>query len=110
MHHSVNRQTFLNIWHTKSVRLALYCMPHSSETQQSHSRREACAPTENNGKQRPKGVSAMRKSCLLTLIAMLAVSIAAFAHHGTGVSYDASKPVTFKATVTEFRYANPHPQ
>src|SRR5215813_9810572 len=34
----------------------------------------------------------------------------AFAHHGTGVSYDASKPTTLKGTVTEFRYANPHPQ
>jgi hypothetical protein len=33
-----------------------------------------------------------------------------FAHHGTGVSYDASNPVTLKGTVTEFRYANPHPQ
>ena len=32
------------------------------------------------------------------------------AHHGTGVSYDASKAYTVKATVTEFRYANPHPQ
>ena len=34
----------------------------------------------------------------------------ALAHHGTGVSYDASKPTTLKGTVTEFRYANPHPQ
>ena len=34
----------------------------------------------------------------------------ALAHHGTGVSYDASNPITLKATVTEFRYANPHPQ
>src|SRR5215468_8924986 len=33
-----------------------------------------------------------------------------FAHHGTGVSYAASNPVTLKGTVTEFRYANPHPQ
>lgn len=33
-----------------------------------------------------------------------------FAHHGTGVSYDQSKSFTVKATVTEFRYANPHPQ
>jgi|SRR5581483_6979573 len=33
-----------------------------------------------------------------------------YAHHGTGVSYDASKSITVKATVTEFRYANPHPQ
>jgi hypothetical protein len=33
-----------------------------------------------------------------------------FAHHGTGVSYDSTKAFTVKATVTEFRYANPHPQ
>ncbi len=32
------------------------------------------------------------------------------AHHGTGVSYDSSKTYSVKATVTEFRYANPHPQ
>jgi len=32
------------------------------------------------------------------------------AHHGTGVSYDASKPATMNGVVTEFRYANPHPQ
>ena len=36
--------------------------------------------------------------------------LAIFAHHGTGVSYDNSKTYTVKATVTEFRYANPHPQ
>jgi hypothetical protein len=41
---------------------------------------------------------------------LLIVSILAFAHHGTGVSYDNSKTFTVKATVTEFRYANPHPQ
>lgn len=40
----------------------------------------------------------------LVLVATLA------AHHGTGVSYDQSKSFTVKATVTEFRYANPHPQ
>lgn len=33
-----------------------------------------------------------------------------FAHHGTGVSYDASHPLTMKGVVTEFHYANPHPQ
>jgi hypothetical protein len=41
---------------------------------------------------------------------LLLVSVPLSAHHGTGVSYDASKPVTLKGTVTEFRYANPHPQ
>lgn len=34
----------------------------------------------------------------------------AAAHHGTLVSYDRDKPWTAKATVTEFRYLNPHAQ
>ncbi len=42
--------------------------------------------------------------------AITVLCIQLLAHHGTGVSYDASKPITFKATVTEFHYANPHPQ
>ena len=41
---------------------------------------------------------------------LLMVCAPLFAHHGTGVSYDNSKAYTVKATVTEFRYANPHPQ
>src|SRR5262245_12834354 len=52
----------------------------------------------------------MRKFCVLASLAVVVFSVAAFAHHGTGVSYDASSPVTLKGTVTEFRYANPHPQ
>src|SRR5437867_8897846 len=53
----------------------------------------------------------MRISCFLALaVGLTLIGMPAFAHHGTGVSYDASKPVTFKGTVTEFRYANPHPQ
>jgi hypothetical protein len=40
----------------------------------------------------------------------LGVNVPLSAHHGTGVSYDASKPTTLKGNVTEFRYANPHPQ
>ena len=32
------------------------------------------------------------------------------AHHGTNISYDHNRPITFKATVTEFRYTNPHCQ
>ena len=31
------------------------------------------------------------------------------AHHGTAVSYDQSKSFSIKATVTDFKYANPHP-
>ena len=41
---------------------------------------------------------------------LLTVCAPLFGHHGTGVSYDSSKAYTVKATVTEFRYANPHPQ
>src|SRR3989442_2285668 len=53
----------------------------------------------------------MRISCFLVLTAgLILLGTPVVAHHGTGVSYDASKPVTLKATVVEFRYANPHPQ
>ncbi len=52
----------------------------------------------------------MRTCFLVLAISLIFWASPGLAHHGTGVSYDASKPVTFKATVTEFRYANPHPQ
>jgi hypothetical protein len=53
----------------------------------------------------------MRMFCLLVLAAgVILIATPGLAHHGTGVSYDASNPVTLKGTVTEFRYANPHPQ
>jgi hypothetical protein len=42
--------------------------------------------------------------CFLGLCAIL------LAHHGTATSYDNTKTFTTLATVTEFRYANPHPQ
>jgi hypothetical protein len=50
------------------------------------------------------------------LAASLAIAVAitgsapVAAHHGTNISYDRTKPVTFTGTVTEFRLANPHPQ
>ena len=43
-------------------------------------------------------------------VALFAIAIPAMAHHGTGASYDLSKPITLQGTVTEFHYANPHPQ
>ena len=53
----------------------------------------------------------MKSSRLIFVsVAVMAIAITASAHHGTGVSYDASKPVTLEAMVTEFHYANPHPQ
>ena len=46
----------------------------------------------------------------VVIVAGLAIfSGPSFAHHGTGISYDLTKqPVTAKATVTEFKWANPH--
>ncbi len=41
--------------------------------------------------------------------ALVAVPLSISAHHGTGISYDLTKtPITAKATVTEFKWANPH--
>ena len=47
---------------------------------------------------------------LRLVAALLIVGALLFAHHGTATSYDNSKTFTTQATVTEFRYANPHPQ
>ena len=46
----------------------------------------------------------------IVLVAGLPVfSSPILAHHGTGISYDLTvPPVTAKATVTEFKWANPH--
>ena len=43
-------------------------------------------------------------------LALLVVSTPLFAHHGTNISYDHTKPITFQAKVTEFRFLNPHAQ
>jgi hypothetical protein len=43
---------------------------------------------------------------LLILLFMLTVPL--FAHHGTGVSYDESKTLVLKGTVTDFFWSNPH--
>jgi hypothetical protein len=49
--------------------------------------------------------------CILGAVVLLTVSIPVSAHHGTALSYDASKLVTFKeAVVTELRFNNPHVQ
>lgn len=43
-------------------------------------------------------------------VGLLILSIPMLAHHGTNISYDSSKPITLKGTMTVFRYTNPHPQ
>jgi hypothetical protein len=47
---------------------------------------------------------------LWATIGLLLVSVPLAAHHGSNISYDRTKAVTLKGTVTEFRLANPHPQ
>jgi hypothetical protein len=42
-------------------------------------------------------------------VAFFSMLLPALAHHGSGISYDMEKTWTTKATVTEFRYENPHP-
>ena len=37
------------------------------------------------------------------------VSVPIFAHHGSGISYDLTKPWTTKAVIVDFKYINPHP-
>ncbi len=52
-----------------------------------------------------RGVAAVVFAACVTFAAIRPV-----AHHGTLVSYDRDKQWTAKATVTEFRYLNPHAQ
>ena len=47
---------------------------------------------------------------LPVIAGLLVVAVPMLAHHGTNISYDRSKMMTVKGTVTEFRFANPHPQ
>jgi len=43
-------------------------------------------------------------------VGLFMVSVPAFAHHGTGISYDLTKMVTVKGTITNFAFHNPHSQ
>lgn len=52
----------------------------------------------------------LTKKILVLTLGLLILSIPVFGHHGTNISYDSSKPVVMKAVMTDFRYANPHPQ
>ena len=53
----------------------------------------------------------MRKAhrTLLAVAAVLAASSAAWAHHGSAISYDTTHLWTTWATVRQFSYQNPHP-
>ena len=50
----------------------------------------------------------LRCAGLLLSVGLIAASLPAFGHHGTGVAYDTDKPTEVKGTVTEFQWLNPH--
>ena len=45
---------------------------------------------------------------LATALGFIMASVTAFAHHGTNISYDSGHLIILKATVMDFRFANPH--
>jgi hypothetical protein len=55
-------------------------------------------------------VNSKIKATLASAIGFLILAIPVLAHHGTGISYDSTKMFSMTGTITEFRYANPHPQ
>ena len=52
----------------------------------------------------------MRLICVLLSVGIMAISVPAIAHHGSGISYETqlAKAVTMKGTVKEFVWKNPH--
>lgn len=42
-------------------------------------------------------------------LSLLITAGAAWAHHGSAVSYDLATRITMKGTITDFKYINPHP-
>ena len=51
----------------------------------------------------------MNKLIILHVIAIGFAATSLFAHHGTGISYDADAPdILVKGTVAEFAFRNPH--
>lgn len=59
-----------------------------------------------------EGVKSMRTKSLVVVAAVATVLMFSglmFAHHGTA-AYDTNNALTFKGTVTEFRFINPHCQ
>jgi len=51
----------------------------------------------------------MQVALFAIALALFAMPVAMFGHHGNA-AYDLTKPITLKATVTEFVWANPHVQ
>jgi len=50
----------------------------------------------------------MRRALLFSLMAMLLVSVAAFAHHSYAATYDTGKEVKLVGKLMQFSFKNPH--
>lgn len=48
-------------------------------------------------------------TCLITALSLMTMGTTALAHHGRG-AYDDNVVVSVEATITEFRFVNPHAQ
>ena len=46
----------------------------------------------------------------LAIVSLFVISVSAFAHHGTGISYNMNKSVDLKGVITKFSWLNPHSQ
>lgn len=46
----------------------------------------------------------------IVMIGLLMVSVPASGHHGTGISYDLTKPIESKGVIVSFAFRNPHAQ
>ena len=57
-----------------------------------------------------KGAKDQALAFAAALVGILLIAVPTLAHHGSFISYDTTKQWTKKAVVTEFHYANPHPQ
>jgi hypothetical protein len=57
-----------------------------------------------------RGNRMYKRTIATCLMFLFTLSIPAMAHHGTAISYDASRRITLEGVVTEFRFANPHAQ
>lgn len=58
----------------------------------------------------PRAIKRQMPAVLFLTAGLIAGSIPAFGHHGTGVAYDPDNPTEVKGTVTEFKWQNPHAQ
>jgi hypothetical protein len=50
----------------------------------------------------------VKKHVLVSMMFACLMAVTAFAHHGTGIAYDNSKPTAISGVVKEFSWTNPH--